>query len=102
LALNLSESEVILKQDSGVKSHESQSPPTVGLKAGAFADVGTLILTNQRLIFIDKGGASRAAAWAIGGVFAAQAIEKRVSRAEIDELMQSKDSHYGLQRKGAA
>jgi hypothetical protein len=89
----LSETEAILKQDSGVKSHESESPPTMGLKAGAFADVGTLILTNARLLYIAKGGASRAAAWALGGVFAAQAVEKRVSKAEIDELMQDKASH---------
>ncbi len=90
----MSETEIILKQDSGVKSHESPSPPTMGLKAGAFADVGTLILTNQRIVFIDKGGATRAAVWAFGGVFAAQAVEKRVSKAEIDELMTSKDSHF--------
>jgi hypothetical protein len=88
----VSETECILKQEAGVKSHESESPPTVGLKAGAFADLGTLILTNKRLIFIDKGGAARAAAWAVGGVFAAQAIENRVSKAELDELSSQKDS----------
>lgn len=88
----MSETEYILRQESGVKSHPSESPPTVGLKAGAFADLGTLILTNKRLIFIDKGGAARAAAWAVGGVFAAQAIENRVSKAELDELSSHKDS----------
>jgi hypothetical protein len=62
----MSETEYILRQETGVKSHESESPPTVGLKAGAFADLGSLILTNKRLVFIDKGGAARAAAWAVG------------------------------------
>ncbi|MCW3983400.1 MAG: zinc ribbon domain-containing protein [Candidatus Bathyarchaeota archaeon] len=90
----MSEYEVILRQEAGVKDHQSESPPTVGLKAGAFADLGTLILTNKRLIYIAKGGASRAAAWAIGGVFAAQAIEQRVSKAEIDELATQQGSYY--------
>ena len=89
----LSETEVIIRQEAGVKAHESESPPTVGLKAGAFADVGTLILTNKRLVYIDKGGAARAAAWAVGGVFAAQAIENRVSKAEIDELSKREGSY---------
>jgi hypothetical protein len=88
----MSETEYILRQEAGVKSHESESPPTVGLKAGAFADLGSLILTNKRLVFIDKGGAARAAAWAVGGVFAAQAIENGVSKAELDELSSQKDS----------
>lgn len=61
-------------------------PPTVGLKAAAFADVGTLILTNKRLVYISKGGSARSAAWTVGGVFAAQAIENNVSKAELNEL----------------
>jgi hypothetical protein len=77
----LSDAEVILKQESGVKDHESKSPPTMGLKAGAFAELGTLILTNKRLVYISKGGASHALAWGIGGVFAAQAIKRTVSKA---------------------
>ncbi len=92
----LSETEVIIRQEAGVKAHESESPPTVGLKAGAFAELGTLILTNQRLLYISKGGASRTAAWALGGVFAAQAIEKRVSKAEIDELATQEGSYFTL------
>jgi hypothetical protein len=92
----LSETEVILRQEAGVKAHESESPPTVGLKAGAFAELGTLILTNRRLAYISKGGASRAAAWALGGVFAAQAIEKRVSKAEIDDLATQEGSYSTL------
>ena len=79
-------SEKIIMQSSGVKKHDSESPPTMGLKAGAFADVGTLILTNQRLIYVEKGGAERSAAWALGGALAASAIEKSVSQAEIDDL----------------
>jgi hypothetical protein len=89
----LSEVEVILKQEAGVKAHESESPPTVGLRAGAFAEVGTLILTNKRLVYISKGGASRAAAWAMGGALAARAVEKNVSKAEIDDLMKYKGSY---------
>lgn len=92
----MSEVEVILRQEAGVKAHESESPPTVGLKAGAFADLGTLILTNKRLVYICKGGASRAAAWALGGVFAAQAIEKSVSKAEIDDLSSQEGSYFIL------
>jgi glycine betaine/choline ABC-type transport system substrate-binding protein len=90
----LSEVEVIILQASGVKAHESEAPPTVGLRAGAFAEVGTLILTNKRLLYISKGGASRAAAWAIGGVFAAQAVEKSVSKAEIDDLLKYEGSYF--------
>jgi hypothetical protein len=79
-------SEIVIIQEAGVKAHESESPPSFGLKAGAFADVGTLILTSRRLIYVMKGGASRAAAWALGGALAASAIEKNVSQAEIDEV----------------
>ena len=92
----MSETEVIIRQEAGVKAHESESPPTVGLKAGAFAELGTLILTNRRLVYISKGGASRAAAWALGGVFAAQAIEKTVSKAEIDDLATQEGSYFTL------
>jgi len=45
----LSETEVILKQEADVKDHKSESPPIAGLKA-AFADLGTLILTNKQLV----------------------------------------------------
>ena len=89
----MSEFESILRQEAGVKDHPSESPPTVGLKAGAFADVGTLILTNKRLVYINKGGSDRAAAWAIGGVFAAQAIENSASQAELDELSSQEGSY---------
>ncbi len=92
----MSETETILRQESGVKDHESESPPTIGLKAGAFAELGTLILTDRRLVYISKGGAARAAAWAIGGIFAAQAIERNVSKAQIDELATQEGSYYTL------
>ncbi|MCW4028243.1 MAG: zinc-ribbon domain-containing protein [Candidatus Bathyarchaeota archaeon] len=90
----MSEAEIILRQESGVKDHESKSPPTMGLKAGAFAELGTLILTNKRLVYISKGGAAHALAWGIGGVFAAQAIKTNVSKAQIDELSTQKGSYY--------
>ena len=89
----LAEEERILLQEAGVKGYESESPPTFGLKAGAFADVGTLILTNQRLVYVMKGGADRATAWVLGGALAASAVEKRVSRAEVDDLMKYKGSY---------
>lgn len=82
----MSEMELIIKQESGVKDHPSQQPPTVGLKAGAFADVGTLILTDKRLVYINKGGAATALAWGVGGLFMAQAIEQSVSKAQLDEV----------------
>ncbi|MEM2098351.1 MAG: hypothetical protein QXU99_01205 [Candidatus Bathyarchaeia archaeon] len=86
--------EKILMQEAGVKAHASESPPTIGLKAGAFADVGTLILTNRRLVYVMKGGAARSAAWVLGGAFAALAVEKTVSKAEIDELMKYPGSYF--------
>ena len=52
----MSEQEIILMQEAGVKAYDSDSPPSIGLKAGAFADVGTLILTNRRLVYVNKGG----------------------------------------------
>jgi hypothetical protein len=82
----LSQYETIIIQDAGVKAHESESPPSFGLKAGAFADLGTLILTNQRLVYIMKGGAARAAAWGLGSALAGTAVERSVSKAELDEI----------------
>ncbi len=90
----MSEQETILKQEAGVKAHDSESPPSIGLKAGAFADVGTLILTNRRLIYVMKGGAARSAAWVLGGALTARAVEKNVSKAEIDELTQYPGSYF--------
>lgn len=87
------EEEVVLRQESGVKAHESDSPPTVGLRAGAFAEVGTLILTDRRLVYVSKGGSSRAAAWVLGGALVAGAVEKRISKAELDDLMNSEGSY---------
>jgi hypothetical protein len=89
-------SEKIIMQSAGVKKHDSESPPTMGLKAGAFADVGTLILTNQRLIYVEKGGAERSAAWVLGGALAAWAVEKSVSQAEIDDIMKYPGSFFIL------
>jgi hypothetical protein len=86
--------EVVLKQEAGVKQHNSESPPSVGLRAGAFAEVGTLILTNKRLVYVSKGGASRAAAWALGGALTARALEKSVSQAEVDDLMKYEGSYF--------
>ena len=88
------EEEIILMQEAGVKAFDSESPPTVGLRAGAFAEVGTLILTNRRLLYVSKGGASRAAAWALGGALAARAVEKSVSKAEIDDLLKYEGSYF--------
>jgi len=82
----MSETETILKSESGVKAYEGEHPPSVGLKAGAFADVGTIILTNRRLVYINKGGAARATMYALGGALAARATEKRVSKAELDDV----------------
>jgi hypothetical protein len=81
----MSETETILKNESGVKAYQGEHPPTMGLKAGAFADVGTIILTSRRLVYINKGGAARAATYVLGGALAARAAEKNVSRAELDD-----------------
>jgi hypothetical protein len=90
----MSEQEIILMQEAGVKAYDSDSPPSIGLKAGAFADVGTLILTNRRLVYVNKGGSSRAAAYVLGGALAARAVEKDISKAEIDDLMKYEGSYY--------
>jgi hypothetical protein len=90
----MSEQEIILMQEAGVKAHDSDSPPSIGLRAGAFAEVGTLILTNKRLVYVAKGGASRAAAWVLGGALAARAVEKSVSQAEVNDLMQYPGSYF--------
>jgi hypothetical protein len=82
----MSATEIILKTESGVKAYEGEHPPSVGLKAGAFADVGTIILTNQRFVYINKGGEARAATYILGGALAARAAEKRVSKAELDDV----------------
>jgi hypothetical protein len=90
----MSEEEQILMQEAGVKAYDSESPPSFGLKAGAFADVGTLILTNRRLVYVNKGGDSRSAAWVLGGALAARAVEKRASKAELDDLMRYEGSYF--------
>ncbi len=90
----MSEQEVILKQEAGVKAYDSESPPTIGLKAGAFADVGTLILTNRRLVYVNKGAGARSAAYVLGGALAASAVEKNVSRAEINDLLKYEGSYF--------
>jgi hypothetical protein len=82
----MSEIETILKVESGVKAYQGEHPPSFGLKAGAFADVGTIILTNQRFVYINKGGAARATVYALGGALAARATEKSVSKAELDDV----------------
>lgn len=87
-------SECILRQEAGVKVHESESPQIVGLKAGVLADLGTLILTVERLVYIKKGKTAKIAAFAVAGRFGglvSKAIEDRVSKADLDEL----SSHDG-------
>jgi hypothetical protein len=77
---------LIILQEAGVKAHPSESPPSFGLKAGAFADVGTLILTNRRIVYIMKGGGATSVAWELGGALAASAVENNVSQAQIDDM----------------
>ena len=89
----MSATETILMNEAGVKAYEGEHPPSVGLKAGAFADVGTMILTNRRLVYINKGGAARATMYALGGALAAMATEKRVSKAELDDVARYKGSY---------
>ena len=50
----MSEEETVVKQEAGVKSYDSDSP---GIGFGY--QVGSLILTNQRLVFISKGKAAQ-------------------------------------------
>jgi hypothetical protein len=89
----MSETETILLTEAGVKQFEGEHPPSIGLKAGAFADVGTIILTNKRFVYINKGGAGRAAAWALGGALTARAMEKSISKAELDDLTRFEGSY---------
>jgi hypothetical protein len=90
----LSAKEVVIMQEAGVKKHDSASPPSIGLKAGAFADLGTLILTNCRIIYIEKGSAERSIAWVFGGAIAGSAFEKSVSQADMDQFMQYPGSFF--------
>jgi hypothetical protein len=83
----------VIKQEAGVKGYDSEAPPSVGLRAGAFAQLGTLILTDRRLLYILKGGGAFAAAWVVVNPLAAWAIEKQVSRAEVDDLARRKGSY---------
>jgi hypothetical protein len=78
--------EYILRQEAGVKVHASESPPIAGLFAGVFADLGTLILTNDRLVFIKKGRTVKVAAFLVAGGLISGAIEDRVSKADLDEF----------------
>ena len=89
----MSEIETVVMNESGVKAYVGEHPPSVGLKAGAFADVGTLILTNRRFVYINKGGAARAASFALGGALIGWAAEKSVSKAELDDFMKYKGSY---------
>jgi hypothetical protein len=89
----MSETETILMNEAGVKAYEGEHPPSVGLKAGAFADVGTIILTDRRLVYINKGGAARSTIYALGGALAAMATEKRVSKAELDDVARYNGSY---------
>lgn len=84
-------SECILRQEAGVKVYESELPPIVGLKTGVLADIGTLILTNERLVYIKKGRIAEVAAYVVAGRLVARAIKDRVSKADLDEL----SSHDG-------
>jgi len=83
-------SECILRQEAGVKVHESESPPIVGLKAGVLAELGTFILTNERLVYIKKGRTAKLAAFIVApggfGGLVSSAIEDRVSKADLDEF----------------
>jgi hypothetical protein len=82
-------SEYVLRQEAGVKVHVSESPPIAGLLASVFADLGTLILTNKRLVFIKKGRTAKVAAFLVAGRFGglvSGAIEDRVSKANLDEF----------------
>ena len=63
------------------------------MKGGVLADVGTLILTNKRLVYICKGDAARVLAWVALNPFVAPLVEKKVSSAKLDELSKSERSY---------
>lgn len=89
----MSEIETMILSEAGVKQYDGEHPPSIGLKAGAFADVGTIILTNRRFVYINKGGAGRAAAYVLGGALTARAMEKSMSKAELDDLTRYEGSY---------
>jgi len=84
----MSEEEIILRQEAGVKSYESDAP-----KAGWGYQVGSLIVTNQRLVFISKGKMARTALGVLAGPLAMMVLEKTVSKAKLDDLAKSEGSY---------
>lgn len=74
----MSESETILKNESGVKCAEGDSKGYLGL--------GTIILTNLRLVYINKQGKGATAAMELfAPILARNAIEKKAGKAELDD-----------------
>jgi hypothetical protein len=76
-------SEDILRQEAGVKVYESELPPIIGTKTGILADIGTLILTNERLVYIKKGRIAEIATYVAAGRLVAKAIKDRISKADL-------------------
>lgn len=75
----MSDTETILKNESGVKCAEGGSRGYLGL--------GTLILTNLRLVYINKQGKGATAAIELTAPLLAQhAIEKKAGNADLDDV----------------
>jgi hypothetical protein len=82
----MSETEAILKNQSGVKAFEGEHAPS-GLKPGTFLGLGTLMLTDRRLVYVNKGKGAYTAIQILGGPLTWSALEKKVSKAELGEAM---------------
>ena len=81
----LPENDTVIMQESNVKQFDSESPPSIGLSVGPLGrnlELGTLILTNKKLIYVSMD------AWG------AMALTKTVSQAQVNYLMKYKKSYF--------
>jgi hypothetical protein len=80
----LSENETIIMQESKIKQFDTESPPSMGFSVGMgrTLDLGTLILTNKKLIYVSLGANE------------AMALTKTISQAEVNYLMKYKRSYF--------
>lgn len=76
--------EVLLKQEAGVRSYKSAAPVMV-----MGYELGSLLLTNRRLVFIPKG---KWATFAAGPLFQAE-FEKMASKSDLEDFSKYEGSY---------
>jgi hypothetical protein len=85
----MSETETILKNESGVKCFEANSAPSMWHPCGGGAHaigVGTVIVTNLKLVYINKQGVGTDLALTLlVNPIITHAIEKKAGKADLDD-----------------